>query len=1416
MSRLALYLLGPPLVERDGEAVHISRRKAMALLAYLAVTGRPHRRDALATLLSPDYEQSGALRELRRTLSVLNAKLGNGWLVADREKAELNPDADLWLDVHAFRQHLSHCETRHPPTEVCQDCVLNLEKAVELYRDDFLAGFTLTGSLAFDEWQFFQTERLKDQLAGALERLAHALQSQGEHERAIGYVRRWLELDPTHEPAHRQLMGLYVQAGRRNAALRQYRTCVRVLEQELGVPPSRETTTLYEQVRSQRAGLAQAAVPQITPPARVPAFLTQEEAPAIDRPVFVARERELARLDGYLEKTLGGQGQVVLVRGGPGRGKTALMREFAWRAMEAHPDLLVASGACNAYSGVGDPYLPFREVMDVLTGDVEGRWAAGALSREHARRLWKALPATAQVLLDHGPNLINTMVPGRGLLSRVTSLSRREAVSLITLQRELKGWVERERGEPSDLEQTALFTQFTNVLRALSGSHPLLLMLDDVQWADTASISLLFHLGRRLDGARILVVGAYRPEEVTKTRDGNDHPLREVLSELKRELGDTWINLSQTSEDEGRRFVEVLLDVEPNRLGEEFRERLYQRTGGHPLFTVELLRGMRERGDLVWDEDRRAAGDPDGVWVEGPSLDWEALPARVEAVIEKRVNRVDEDLRDLLAVASVEGEGFTAQVMAQVQSVPEREVLKALALELGARHRLVRDEGETQVGGRFLSRYRFAHALFQEYLYDDLSAGERRLLHGEVAVALELLYGAQRDQMAASLAHHFRKAGHTTKAITYAVRAGDQAPRAHAKDEAAAHYESALALLDATDFDASVAAIADEATSEPPEKGANEWRLGVLRGLGQVRYWTGKAAAAEAHFREAITLAQRLGLAPRELVRLYFWLGEVLLHQYRADDASRNAREGLALLGEDVESVEGVLMYKHLGTACWLKGEPESGAEYVDRVADFIESLPYTEELRTAYLQVSFGRALMREKNVDEAERLRRVLEGHALRHRDLRALGAVYVVAASILSRTGDGRGAVGQIKRVVQVFEKSGDPFVASSFRVELGKALLALGDLPTPEAYARDVLADGGRPVVTYDPVATAGAFHQLLGTVLLCQGAVKAAADAFRSALQFSGDKLIPLRVDAMLGLGRALLVQERREEAIRKLQEAAGLALQRSAPWAKRDRPVIATVFGLLDEAYGDAAAFRAFCQRLREKALEIGDWVSETWGMGFWFLEAAEAQVFPRCRARETFAETLAEDWVWHDPFGDCAYALAPQGGLEIRAANLRDLWHVNRSAPRLLRPVPAEGDFAIQTLCGPATVDKPAIGGLLLWKDEENYLRLDRGLRGADDIVLECCVGNRDLALGRGRLQVDGTTKRVFLRLERAGGTVRALCSADGAEWFTLGSMTFPAQGTLWVGLQANGCIDRIIYPGAHPGGTAMRFESFEMWGRE
>ena len=504
-----------------------------------------------------------------------------------------------------------------------------------------------------------------------------------------------------------------------------------------------------------------------------------------EKRLFVARQPEIAQLDTFLNQALTGRGRVAFVVGEAGSGKTALVQEVARRAQEMHPRLIIAGGNCNAYSGIGDPYLPFREILALLTGDVETRSVVGVISQAQARRLAELVPHAIQTLVEAGPDLIELFISGKTLLARAVGAAALAPDRVAGLKARLA----RQAAEQSAgaLKQQNLFAQYIQVLQALSRRWPLLLLLDDLQWADAGSISLLFHLGRQLTGQRILVVGIYRPNDVALGREGGRHPLESVVNEFQADFGQIQVDLAQAGE---KQFIEALLDSEPNRLGAAFRHALWRQTSGHALFTVEMLRGLQERGDLVQDEQGR--------WVEGAALDWETLPARVEGVIGERLGRLPADLQAALQVACVEGEVFTAEVVAQIEQIERRELVRRLSSEVSKQHRLVQEQGSQQLGTQRLSTYRFHHILFQKYLYNLLDQVERVYLHEAVGQTLETLHRDQPEAMAAiagQLAYHFQAAGLVRKAVDYLTLAGEQAVRVVAYPEASSHFTQALAQL---------------------------------------------------------------------------------------------------------------------------------------------------------------------------------------------------------------------------------------------------------------------------------------------------------------------------------------------------------------------------------------------------------------------------------------------------------------------------------------------------------------------------------------------------------------------------------------------------------------------------------------------
>lgn len=303
MSELKIYLLGSPRLELGEEPVKLNRSKAVALLVYLAITGQSYKRESLATLFWPEYDRKRAYANLRRTLWEVNQVLGQEWLEVDREAVALRPEATVWVDADQFHNLLEQCDGHeHAPEEICDNCLKPLEQAVELYHGDFLSGFSLPDSPEFDEWQFFQADGLRREMAGVLERLAICYLEQGDFDRAIANARHLLAMDPLQENVHRLLMLIYAQAGQRNAALRQYQESARILAEELDVQPEAETQSLFERI--QRGEIAVRGEPAKPLDARLQRSSAADQPAPVYLPAqptaFIGREVELQDISALL------------------------------------------------------------------------------------------------------------------------------------------------------------------------------------------------------------------------------------------------------------------------------------------------------------------------------------------------------------------------------------------------------------------------------------------------------------------------------------------------------------------------------------------------------------------------------------------------------------------------------------------------------------------------------------------------------------------------------------------------------------------------------------------------------------------------------------------------------------------------------------------------------------------------------------------------------------------------------------------------------------------------------------------------------------------------------------------------------------------------------------------------------------
>jgi ABC-type oligopeptide transport system substrate-binding subunit/DNA-binding SARP family transcriptional activator len=778
-DRLEIHTLGRFSIHIGEEPVTgLASRKAAVLLVYLAANPQQHSREVLADMLWDDRSQARSMANLRVALSSLRKEVGE-YVNITREKVVINPEANTWLDALQFEQNLAPILQSNETLST--ERLEQAAQGVALYQGEFLEGVYLRECRRMEDWIVRERERLHHMAVAALSSLtAHALHSSA-YQQGILHGQRLLELDPLMEAGYRQMLRLLALSGQRGAAIAQFETCRRILQEELGVEPEAATVALFEQIQQGELPAPKEALP--IPAPRFPSFLDKniERTP---QPLFVGREAELERLDEFLERAMSGRGQMAFIAGDAGSGKTSLLHGFARHVQDKYPQVLLATGECNAFSGLGDPYLPFRELLEMLTGDLESRLAAQAISLEGARRQWSALPVTLPALLEHGRGLLEGFLSASALAARLQAAAP-TGERWDTWLHEIDQLAKTPSGAQ---EQPQIAEQFTRLVETISQQSPLVLVLDDLQWADTGSTNLLFHLARRLEGKSILILAAYRPEEIHAGRNGEPNPLEKLLHEFKRQFGEVWVDLNASREARGSQFVGDLLDSQSNQLTATFRQALFRRTGGHPLFTVELLRILQEQGGLIKDQH--------GVWRETQDLHWEVMPARVEGVIATRLARLEPEQQELLRTASLMGEQFSLHVLARLTGKDETSLARVLGEQLGRRHRLIQELGIRQIENQHDYLFHFRHALFQQRLYQQVGEAERRLLHRQIGRILEALYAGHTEEITVQLAWHYTEGGEVDKAVEYLLQAGDKARRLYAHQEATDNYQRALKFLE--------------------------------------------------------------------------------------------------------------------------------------------------------------------------------------------------------------------------------------------------------------------------------------------------------------------------------------------------------------------------------------------------------------------------------------------------------------------------------------------------------------------------------------------------------------------------------------------------------------------------------------------
>jgi predicted ATPase/DNA-binding SARP family transcriptional activator len=931
VPELTLALLGPPRVECDGAPVQVDTRKAIALLAYLAMSGERLGRDLVAGMLWPDADQAHARAALRRTLTVTGKALGGGWLGADRVTVWLDADG-CRFDVRRFRELLRDCSGHgHPPEAACPRCADPLAEAVTLHRGEFMAGFALRDADTFEEWQGSNADDFSRQLAGALERLVAAQVAAGSLERAVAAAHRWLVLDPLHEPAHRQLMRLYAWSGQRAAALRQYRDCVRILDQELGVAPLTETTALYQAITEERLAPPPAPTPLVT--AAPPAAELPAPAP---HPPLVGRAAEWATLLQAFGGAANG-GRLVVIEGEAGIGKTRLAEALAAHAAER--GAAVVARACYEEER-GLAFGPFVEALRAALPGWEGRLPAHWLA-EVAR-------------------LLPELATGRPDLAPPPDGPNAQARFLESLRQAL--------------------------LAATASGRPGLLLLDDLHWADQASIDLLTYLLRRLAEWPCCVLLTWRSDQVPR-----GHRLRRLAREAQRAGVATVLRLERLGEAD---VAELVGAVAPERAGET--AWLHRETEGLPFFLVEYL---------------AAGASPDG-----------SLPDGVRDLLAARAAVAGETGWQLLTAAAVIGRSFDVEILRQASGRGDEETVAALE-ELTVRG-LVREVGDV---------YDFTHDKLRAFVYEEAGLARRRLLHRRVAEALGRR-GRGRDPaaLAAVVGRHLQLAGEEGEAGSWFRRAGDHARSVFANREAVAHYQAALALgnRDASGLHEALGDLhtllgdydAARSSYETAAARAGGATLAALEHkLGSLHHRMGEWDLADSHFAAAAALLDRPGDAAAR-ARLYADWSLTTRRRGQAGQALEQARQALAL-AENAGEVQALAQaHNILGILAGGLDDPDGARQHLERSLALAEALPDPSARIAALnnLALACRAAGDLERSLDLTTTALALCASQGDRHRE----AALHSNLADLLHAAGRPDQAIAHLKQAATIFAQVGQP--------------------------------------------------------------------------------------------------------------------------------------------------------------------------------------------------------------------------------------------------------------------------------------------------------------------------------------------------------------------------------------------------------
>lgn len=742
-SRLRIHLFGGFEVWHDGQPLRgFESQKVRALLAYLVLNrGQSFTRDHLAALLWAERDEEAARRNLRQALynlrETLPAETTGPLLDLEGQSVRCSPTADLWLDVEAFTAAL-----RPAPGKEQGIASHQLAAAANLYRGDLLAGFLLRDCQEFDEWLAVEQERLREIARGALRTLTQALRARGEHRLGIQYARRLVAMDPLAEEAHRDLMQLYAATGQRNRALSHYRDLRSMLARELGVEPLDETKALFQRLLGESVMHA-----------------AEAERGTPIRPVvpLVGRDDAIEQLGAAWVAALEGEPRVTLVEGEDGVGKTRLVRSFLDMATTHRPAVVVMARCLDRFPQA--PYAPFIAVLrQLLAGDSEDGVLPLKLSPRASRDLAILLPELAA----------GRPPAGRTLPAAPAADPRRVFAAV-----------------------AATFAAAARARAAAPTATPLVVFLDDVQWADPATLDLFAHLAGCPAAAPIWLIAAFSRVAGGQTPGRRGRRVIEAAGARAQHV----VVRRLTPDDVGDIAASLVPEAQVPELGD-----LLTAAGGLPLTVVALV-------NTLWDEGLLVSAEGEQRWLlrASPAELQRIAAGSLDDLIRRRVRRLPSSVRRLSALAALAGGPFDVDLLCRADD--EHPAVVEVGIELLLERWLVRaatwrwNPGGLEAGLDPWSRglrggsFEFDHERVRRVVADDVNPLRVQVLHGQLAAAIAALRAGD-DGLAEELAWHRTEAGEWEAAYRHLREAIDDALARRAPENAVACCDRAAMIAE--------------------------------------------------------------------------------------------------------------------------------------------------------------------------------------------------------------------------------------------------------------------------------------------------------------------------------------------------------------------------------------------------------------------------------------------------------------------------------------------------------------------------------------------------------------------------------------------------------------------------------------------